>query len=68
MVVASSGGEIDIGANASAEGEDAEDAPLEEGQVMVNDVLHSFRLAVTSFDKKSYMTYIKSYMKVFTFA
>jgi hypothetical protein len=31
--------------------------------ITINDVVHSFRLAPTSFDKKSYMTYIKSYMK-----
>jgi hypothetical protein len=31
--------------------------------ITINDVVHSFRLATTSFDKKSYMTYIKSYMK-----
>ena len=29
----------------------------------VNNVVYSFKLAPTSFDKKSYMTYIKGYMK-----
>ena len=29
----------------------------------VNNVVHSFRLTETSFDKKSYMSYIKGYMK-----
>ena len=27
------------------------------------DIVHSFRLQSTSFDKKSYLTYLKSYMK-----
>jgi hypothetical protein len=30
---------------------------------MVIDVVHSFRLNETSFDKKSYLTYLKGYMK-----
>ena len=54
------GADIDIGANASAE-EQAEE--LEDGMVVVNNVVYSFRLQKTAFDKKSYMTYIKSYMK-----
>ncbi|KIO32833.1 hypothetical protein M407DRAFT_241274 [Tulasnella calospora MUT 4182] len=53
-------GEVDIGANASAE--EAEEA-LEDGAVQVNNVIHSFRLTSTSFDKKSYTTHIKGYMK-----
>ena len=53
-------GEVDIGANASAE--EVEEA-LEDGAMTVNNVIHSFRLQSTGFDKKSYMTYIKSYMK-----
>ncbi|PVU94845.1 hypothetical protein BB561_002225 [Smittium simulii] len=51
---------IDIGANPSAE--DGEEA-LDDSVVQVNNVIHSFRLQQTSFDKKSYMTYIKGYMK-----
>jgi len=47
---------IDIGANASAE--DAGDE-LEEGQKTVNNIVHSFRLNPTSFDKNSYKTYLK---------
>ncbi|OMH81599.1 Translationally-controlled tumor protein-like protein [Zancudomyces culisetae] len=55
------GGEsFDIGANPSAE--DGEEA-LEEGVEMTNNVVYSFRLQQTSFDKKSYMAYIKGYMK-----
>ncbi|PVV02369.1 hypothetical protein BB560_003185 [Smittium megazygosporum] len=55
------GGEaINIGANPSAE--DGGEA-LEDGAELVNNVVYSFRLQSTSFDKKSYMTYIKDYMK-----
>lgn len=52
------GGEtIDIGANPSAEeGEEA----LDDTTQMVLDVAHSFRLQETSFDKKSYLTHLKS--------
>jgi len=46
----------DIGANPSAE--DAEEG-LEEGQQQVIDVVHSFRLQETSFDKKSYLGHLK---------
>ncbi|KAK7187782.1 hypothetical protein DPSP01_010832 [Paraphaeosphaeria sporulosa] len=51
---------IDIGANASAEGgdEDADD----QAQTVI-DVVHSFRLNETSFDKKQYLTHLKGYMK-----
>jgi len=52
--------EIDIGANASAE--EAEEG-VEDTAVKVNNVVHSFRLQSTSFDKKSYLTYLKGYMK-----
>jgi hypothetical protein len=31
--------------------------------IQVNNVVYSFRLQETSFDKKSFMTYIKGYMK-----
>ena len=53
-------GEVDIGANASAE---EQEESLEDGAQTVNNVVHSFRLQSTSFDKKSYMIYIKGYMK-----
>ncbi|GAA5936950.1 Tma19p [Sporobolomyces koalae] len=53
-------GDVDIGANASAE-EAAEE--LAEGEISVNNIVHSFRLTETSFDKKSYLTYLKGYMK-----
>ena len=45
------------GANPSAE--DNEDGALEEGAETVNNVVYSFRLQQTSFDKKSYLTYLK---------
>ena len=53
-------GDIDIGANPSAE--DGEEA-LEDGAETVNNVVYSFRLQPTMFDKKSFTTYIKGYMK-----
>jgi len=54
------GADVDIGANPSAEGTDE---ALEEGAKQVNNVVHSFRLQPTSFDKKTYLTYLKGYMK-----
>ncbi|KLU82045.1 translationally controlled tumor protein [Magnaporthiopsis poae ATCC 64411] len=51
---------VDTGANASAE--EADEA-LEDGPTKVNNVIHSFRLQSTSFDKKSYLTYLKGYLK-----
>ncbi|KZW04238.1 translationally controlled tumor-associated [Exidia glandulosa HHB12029] len=53
-------GDVDIGANPSAE--DAEEG-LEDGAQTVNDIVHSFRLQPTTFDKKSFLTYLKGYMK-----
>lgn len=60
MVQVSSGGDVDIGGNPSAE-DAAED--LEDGVETVNNVVYSFRLQPTAFDKKSFLTYIKGYMK-----
>jgi hypothetical protein len=54
------GADVDIGANPSAEGGEEE---LDEGMISVNNVVHSFQLQETSFDKKSFMTYLKGYMK-----
>ncbi|KAJ3268612.1 Translationally-controlled tumor protein [Terramyces sp. JEL0728] len=54
------GADVDIGANASAEEQEEQ---LEDGAVTVNNVVYTFRLSETSFDKKSYMSYIKGYMK-----
>ncbi|KAJ3521522.1 hypothetical protein NM688_g9006 [Phlebia brevispora] len=53
-------GDVDIGANPSAE--DQEEG-LEDGAQVVNNIVHSFRLQQTSFDKKSYLSYLKGYMK-----
>ena len=60
MVNMKEGADVDIGANPSAE--DADEA-LEDGMISVNNVVYSFRLQATSFDKTSYKTYIKGYMK-----
>jgi hypothetical protein len=46
----------DTGANASAE--EAEEG-LEDAEVKVNNIVHSFRLQSTSFDKKGYLSYLK---------
>lgn len=54
------GDNVNIGANPSAEDGDDD---LEEGQEIVNNVVYSFRLQQTAFDKKSFLTYIKGYMK-----
>ncbi|KAJ4390470.1 hypothetical protein N0V85_007186 [Neurospora sp. IMI 360204] len=51
---------VDIGANASAE---EQDDALEDTSVKVNNIVHSFRLQSTQFDKKGYLVYLKGYMK-----
>jgi len=53
-------GDVDIGANPSAE---EQEEALESGASQVNNVVHSFRLQSTGFDKKSYLAYLKGYMK-----
>lgn len=55
-MVIKSEGDIDIGANPSAE--EAAEA-LESGATQVNNVVDSMRLQSTSFDKKSYQIYLK---------
>ncbi|KAG0261642.1 hypothetical protein BG011_000816 [Mortierella polycephala] len=60
MIQVKEGVDVDTGANASAE-EVTED--LEHGVSVVNNVVYSFRLHSTSFDKKGYLTYIKGYLK-----
>ncbi|KAK0190889.1 translationally controlled tumor-associated [Armillaria mellea] len=54
------GADVDIGANPSVE---EQDEGLEEGATQVNNVVHSFRLQSTAFDKKSFLGYLKGYMK-----
>ncbi|PWN39363.1 translationally controlled tumor-associated, partial [Ceraceosorus guamensis] len=53
-------GDVDIGGNPSAE-EQAE--ALESGAQTVINVVHTFRLQNTTFDKKSYLAHLKGYMK-----
>ncbi|KAH9899874.1 translationally controlled tumor-associated [Cubamyces lactineus] len=60
MITVKPGADVDIGANPSAE---EQEESLEEGAQTVNNVVYSFRLQSTQFDKKSYLTYLKSYMK-----
>jgi len=60
MITVKPGADVDIGANPSSE---EQEEALEEGTVQVNNVAYSFRLQSTSFDKKSYLTYLKGYMK-----
>lgn len=60
LIQVKSGADVDIGANPSAE---EQDEGVEDGAISINNVVYSFRLQETSFDKKSYMTYIKGYMK-----
>ncbi|KUJ12711.1 translationally controlled tumor protein [Mollisia scopiformis] len=52
--------EVNTGANASAE--EAEEG-VEDGAQQVNNVVNSFRLQSTQFDKKSYLSHLKGYMK-----
>ncbi|KAI8634769.1 Mss4-like protein [Xylariaceae sp. FL1651] len=52
--------EVNTGANASAE---EADEGLEDTAQKVNNIVHSFRLQPTSFDKKSYGVHLKGYMK-----
>ncbi|KAJ3807135.1 translationally controlled tumor-associated [Lentinula lateritia] len=60
LITVKAGADVDIGANPSSE--DADEA-LEDGATQVNNVVYSFRLQSTSFDKKSYLVYLKGYMK-----
>jgi len=60
MITVKKGEDVDIGANPSAE---EQEEALEDGAAQVNNVVHSFRLQSTTFDKKSYLTYLKGYMK-----
>jgi hypothetical protein len=48
--------DLPAGGNPSAE--ETEEA-LEDGATQVNNVIHSFRLQPTQFDKKSYLAYLK---------
>ncbi|KAL0075782.1 translationally controlled tumor protein [Phycomyces blakesleeanus] len=61
MIQIKEGADVDIGANPSAE--DGAEDEAEDGVKTVNNVIYNNRLTETSFDKKSYMTYLKGYMK-----
>ncbi|KAG0206405.1 hypothetical protein BGX28_002121 [Mortierella sp. GBA30] len=60
MIKVKQGADVDTGANASAE---EADEGTEDGEVIVNNLVYSMRLQQTSFDKKSYLVYLKGYMK-----
>lgn len=53
-------GDVDIGGNPSAE---EQQEALDNGGTQVINVVHTFRLQSTQFDKKSYLSYLKGYMK-----
>jgi len=61
MITVTGNDDFDIGANPSAEEE--EDGPIPEDAQVVNNVVYSFRLQETHFDKASYKIYMKGYMK-----
>ncbi|KAK4545217.1 hypothetical protein LTR36_003396 [Oleoguttula mirabilis] len=52
---------VDIGANPSAEGGDDEGG--DDTATTVIDIVHSFRMNETQFDKKAYLSHLKGYMK-----
>ncbi|KAF7355351.1 Spindle pole body component [Mycena sanguinolenta] len=60
MITVKAGADVDIGANPSAE---EQEEALDDDAKQVNNVAHSFRLQSTTFDKKSFLTYLKGYMK-----
>ncbi|CAG8492246.1 388_t:CDS:2 [Scutellospora calospora] len=61
LIVIKEGVDVDIGANPSAE--EQEEALEDPTSQQVINVVHAFRLQETSFDKKSYTTYLKGYLK-----
>jgi len=60
MIVVKDGADVDIGANPSAE---EQEEALADGATQINNVVYSFRLQSTQFDKKSYLACLKDYMK-----
>lgn len=52
---------IDIGSNESAEEEDGTEAGA--GTIQVINLVDSYRLQRTSFDRKGYLSYLKGYLK-----
>eukprot|EP01118_Nematostelium_gracile_P007073 TRINITY_DN228_c0_g1_i1.p1 TRINITY_DN228_c0_g1~~TRINITY_DN228_c0_g1_i1.p1 ORF type:complete len:202 (-),score=63.81 TRINITY_DN228_c0_g1_i1:109-714(-) len=63
MIQKDTEGNFDIGANPSEEGADADEG-VDSSKVTVNAVVDAARLQPTSFDKKGWMDYIKTYMKL----
>lgn len=65
MVTKTDSGEYNIGANPSQDAENPpeEDSSVDPTTVTVNLIADNHKLQQTSFDKKSFMAYIKSYMK-----
>jgi hypothetical protein len=61
MITVKKGADADIGANASAESADGEG--VEDGYETVNNVIYSFRLKSTAFEKRNFLIYLKTYMK-----
>ncbi|KAF9152654.1 hypothetical protein DFQ26_000823 [Actinomortierella ambigua] len=60
MVQVGKGVDVDIGANPSIEGDEDEQ---HSEVITVNNVVATFRLQQVSYDKKSYTTYLKGYLK-----
>ncbi|KAI9668655.1 MAG: hypothetical protein M1831_001094 [Alyxoria varia] len=54
------GEQFDIGANPSAE--EQEETADDKAETVI-DIVHAFRMTETSFDKKSYLSHLKDYMK-----
>ncbi|KAI1457241.1 translationally-controlled tumor protein [Annulohypoxylon moriforme] len=55
-------GAVDVNTGANASAEEADEG-VEDSAQKVNNIIHSFRLQPTSFDKASYLSYLKGYMK-----
>jgi hypothetical protein len=51
-----------LGANPSSE---EQDESLDDNAKQVNNVAHSFRLQETSFDKKSFLPYLKVFIPIY---
>ncbi|KAG6816920.1 hypothetical protein H0H87_001622 [Tephrocybe sp. NHM501043] len=61
-ITVKAGADVDIGGGANPSAEEASEG-LEDGASQVNNVVYTFRLQKTTFDKKSYLSYLKGYMK-----
>lgn len=55
-------GPVDVNTGANASAEEAEEGADDSAQTVI-DIVHSFRLNETAFDKKGYLSYLKGYMK-----